>query len=107
MATFGAAVFGVRITGTDRTTEAEVTKMHIPGSDINVLDKGGLLSEPLTYELYFTSDTAYDNLRALVNTSATLTTYDFTGTAYLQRLQRTFINPVGGYATTARAEFIA
>jgi len=80
--------------------------MHIPGSDITVIDVGGMLPEPLSYELYFATDADYDNLRALVGTTANLTTYDVNVNAYLLSLKRTLVVPLGGYATIAKAEFL-
>ena len=70
MGSFGAVPFGVRIDGADRTTESEFAGMHIPGSDIAIIDKGGKLPEQLSYELYFAASTAYDDMRAKVRSKA-------------------------------------
>jgi hypothetical protein len=104
--TFGAVPFGVRVGGANRSTESEFTEMHIPGSNTNVIDMSGLLPEKLSYELFFTSDTDYDSMRAKVGTSDTLTAFDLSFTAYLKSLRRSFVNPLGVYATIATAEFV-
>jgi len=106
MGSFGAVPFGVRIDGADRTTESEFAGMHIPGSDIAIIDKGGKLPEQLSYELYFAASTAYDDMRAKVGTSDTLTAFDLTFTAYLMRLKRTFVSPIGVHPTIATADFV-
>ena len=103
---FGAASFGVRITGANRDTSAEMSEMHIPGSDNTVIDIGGLLPEKLSYELYFATSSDYDTMRGLVGTADTLSAFDLSGTAYLKSLRRTWTNPIGDNATLATAEFI-
>ena len=103
---FGAASFGVRITGAERTTSADISEMHIPGSDINIIDVGGKLANHINYELYFANAAAYNTLDGLVGTSGTLVAYDINATAYLKSLKRTFVQPVGSNATTATAEFV-
>ena len=104
---FGAVPFGVRISGVNQDTSAEMTEMHIPGGAVTIVDLGGALPIKYNYELYFATDNDYDSMRALVGTAATLTAYGVaTGTAYLKSLRRTFINPTGDYQTLATAEFI-
>ena len=108
-ATFGSASsFIVLITGAGRTTEADMTATHIPGSDLNVIDIGGRLNSTISYDLYFTSASRYNSLATWVGASGALTTYDFAGsTAYLKSLRRSFVNSSAPYATFATAEFIA
>jgi len=105
--TFGAVPFRVRISNVTRTTESEFTIMHIPGGDVNVIDMGGPLHTPMTYELYFAKSSDYELMVAKVGTADGLQAYDFTGTVYLKSLTRNWVNPLGEYPTLATAEFIA
>ena len=89
---FGAVTFDALIVAPGGNTTAEYTEIHIPGGAVNYLDIGGTLPNRLELRLYF-ADAAYDSLRALVGTQATLeyptgTTYLNTLLASLQRIDR-------------------
>ena len=89
---FGAVTFDVLIVTPGGSDRAEYTVHHIPGSGTNYLDIGGMLPNTLNLTLYF-ADAAYNSLRALVGTQATLTypdgtTYANTLLASLERTER-------------------
>ena len=106
VAYFGSASFITLITGTQRKTECDISVMHIPGSGSNIFDIGGNLAEYMVYDLYFTNASRYTDLRAMVGTSACLITWEFSGSAYLKSLNRTFVNSAACNATFATAEFL-
>jgi len=69
---FGAVQFKILIVTPGGDDEAEVTEVHIPGSDVNYVDIGGMRPNHVELSLYFALEATYTSLRALVGTQATL-----------------------------------
>lgn len=102
---FGAVNFEVLIEGAARSGGSQIAVWHIPYSDTNYFDEGGMTETRLSYTLLLADVTALGNLDALrgASNTATLPDTDVT-TAILVSLQRqrTFLNG----QVLASAEFI-
>lgn len=106
MAGFGAVSFKILVDSADRSREADVTVIKVPGGDTYV-DIGGARETHIPLEIYFASGADYASLEALVGTQATLVTdIDTISNAFLKSLRRTWRNGTAAAQTKASADFI-
>jgi hypothetical protein len=69
---FGAVTFGVLTTSSLFQDVADVTQIHIPGSDTTYFDVGGRIGGYVSLSLKL-AEVDYESLVALIATQATLT----------------------------------
>jgi hypothetical protein len=75
--------FDVLRAGRARALRSAFTVRHVPGGDVNVINRGGKLLGTRSLTLYVPSEAAMGSLEACVDESGTLTWHEGTYTATL------------------------